>query len=524
MGVSDRNNMTHSSSLYGARYLCALLLSFPMWSGCAAFRPLDGIPARFMPENLKGESRSGKATIDPSLLSRPAPVNNEYRVEAGDVLGVYIESVLGRREEPPPVYFPPEGDAPPSLGYPVPIRNDGTLSLPLLPKPLQVRGLTVAEVEQKVIHAYTVDKKHLNPANARILVSLQVPRKYRILVIRQEAGNAPGGGGGGINFGSSRHGTGEIVSLPAYENDVLHALAGSQGGLPSLDAENAVYVVRRKKSGAGQPTPLLSNPGPGEVSPTRLMLPPSPGVTRASHSAATPRIHQASHGQTSYGHSALSPSIVPRSIGVPTNPGCQSCQTIADLPASFPMHLLARNGATIENSQVIKIPIRLGPNERPQFSPKDVILESGDIVFIESRDTEIFYTAGLLGGGQFTLPRDYDIDVLDAIAIAQGRTVGSGGGGSGISGGLGGYSALNQDVTISASSVVILRRMENGTQLPIKVDLYRAMREPKERVVIVPGDYVVLQYKPLEAVAAFFERHILQSAVFGIAAAQFNNN
>lgn len=505
----------------GSRFLCALLLSLPIWSGCAAFRPLDGIPARFMPDNLKGESRSGKATIDPSLLSQPAPLNNEYRVDAGDVLGVYIESVLGRREEPPPVYFPPEGDVAPSLGYPVPIRADGTLSLPLLPTPLQVRGLTISEVERKVIHAYTVEKKHLNPANARILVSLQVPRKYRVLVMRQEAGNA-GGGSGGINQGSARHGTGEIVSLPAYENDVLHALAGSQGGLPSLDAENAVYVVRRKRTGDGRPTPLLSNSKPGEVSPTRLTLPPSPGVTRASYNSATPQIRQASHGHTTFGHSAVSPSTLYGSTGVSSMPGCQSCQTIADLPSSFPMHLLSRNGATIENSQVIKIPIRLGPNERPQFSPKDVILESGDIVFIESRDTEIFYTAGLLGGGQFTLPRDYDIDVLDAIAIAQGRSVGSGGGGSGISGGLGGYSALNQDVTISASSVVILRRMENGTQLPIKVDLYRAMREPKERIVILPGDYVVLQYKPLEAVAAFFERHILQSAVFGIAASQFN--
>ena len=32
------------------------------------------------------------------------------------------------------------------------------------------------------------------------------------------------------------------------------------------------------------------------------------------------------------------------------------------------------------------------------------------------RDTEVYYTAGLLGGGQFPLPRDYDLDVMQAIA------------------------------------------------------------------------------------------------------------
>ena len=30
---------------------------------------------------------------------------------------------------------------------------------------------------------------------------------------------------------------------------------------------------------------------------------------------------------------------------------------------------------------------------------EDIILHDGDIVFIESRDTEVFFTGGLLGGG-----------------------------------------------------------------------------------------------------------------------------
>jgi hypothetical protein len=174
---------------------------------------------------------------------------------------------------------------------------------------------------------------------------------------------------------------------------------------------------------------------------------------------------------------------------------------------------------TIENQRVVKIPVRLGPGQTMQFSEQDIVLEDGDIVFIESRETEIFYTGGLLGGGQYTIPRDYDLDVLGAVSIAQGQ-----GNAGSAPRSIGGPSALNQDVTISASDVVILRQLPNGTQVPIKVDLYKALRNPAERVLIQPGDYIILQYTPTEAIAAFIERHLLEGALFGVAAAQFQTN
>jgi hypothetical protein len=171
------------------------------------------------------------------------------------------------------------------------------------------------------------------------------------------------------------------------------------------------------------------------------------------------------------------------------------------------------------NTHVVRIPIRLSPGEMATFNEADVILNDGDIVFIESRETEIFYTGGLLGGGQYTLPRDYDLDVLGAISIASGRQQ-AGGSGQGIGNRVGGISAMNQDISVSASDVVILRQLPDGSQIPIKVDLSRALREPRERVLIQPGDYIILQYKPLEAVAAFVERNLLAGSLFGLAAAQ----
>ena len=76
---------------------------------------------------------------------------------------------------------------------------------------------------------------------------------------------------------------------------------------------------------------------------------------------------------------------------------------------------------------------------------------------------------------------------------------------------------MNQDVTIGASRVVVLRQLPNGTQLPIAIDLNRALRDPAERIQIQPGDYVILQYTRAEAFAAFIERHLLEAALFSLA-------
>ena len=65
--------------------------------------------------------------------------------------------------------------------------------------------------------------------------------------------------------------------------------------------------------------------------------------------------------------------------------------------------------------------IRLSPEEVPSFTQEDVILGEGDVVVVETRNRDVFYTGGLLGGSEIPLPRDYDLDVLAAIAIAGGQ-------------------------------------------------------------------------------------------------------
>ena len=96
-------------------------------TGCAAFHPMEGVPARYLPTELKAGERNGKKTIDFSLLSQKPPVN--YLIDSGDVLAVYVEGEVGRKIDPPVVHFPLNHEAAPSFGLPFPVREDGTISL-----------------------------------------------------------------------------------------------------------------------------------------------------------------------------------------------------------------------------------------------------------------------------------------------------------------------------------------------------------------------------------------------------------
>lgn len=589
--------------------------------GCSALTPIKGVPVGAYPDDMRGGLRSGKETIDLSLLGQTPSA--QYLLDAGDVLGVYIEGVLGKREEVPPVYFPQNSETPPSLGYPIPIREDGTISLPLAGT-LTVRGMSVRQVEDRIRQAYTVDQQILQPGRDRILISLQRPRTYNVLVVRQEAGagelGMTSGNVGSVTLGVTKRGTGKMVALQAYKNDVLHALTET-GGLPGLDAENTIYVIRRRGSmpggmqpacqvppvfqpsphslppvgtqpelRQGPPTPVL----PAPVGPASFYAPrgssrgliqrmsgemparPAPiatgryapprwqtananrgssfgrprtaafqpavlsgqGETQPAQYGPAPEFDGGQQGPMEpqgpigpqgpeYGppqgpmQNDMGPGFAPQAPALTVGPSTQwqgGPQFDPAMPQPSPqdfanMNVLERFG---RNAQIVRIPVRLHPGEPLNITEQDIILHDGDIVFIESRETEIFYTGGLLGGGQYVLPRDYDLDVLGAVSIASGRQASSSG--TGFGNHIGGISALNQDISVSASDVIVLRKIPGGGQVPIRIDLNKAVRDPSQRVRIQPGDYVILQYKCHEAVAAFIERNLLAGGIIGLAA------
>lgn len=409
------------------------ILAFGL-TGCALFSPIRGIPARRVPPEILAEPRANKELLDLALLRQDEP--EEYLLDADDVLGVYIEGVLGTRDQPPPVHFPEDANIPPAIGFPTPVREDGTISLPLVSEhPINVAGLTVAEAEQAIRKAYTEERHILQPGNERIIVTLMRPRMYRVLVIREDFGPPDIGriGRTGV-LGAVRRGTGEAIDLPAYENDVLHALTAT-GGLPGLDAKNEIQIRR--------------------------------GMFKSDEERAM-RLEQIQQGAN-----------------------------------------LQRTESSDEN--LVRIPLRYKPGEKPHINKEDIILQTGDIVFIESRETDVFYTAGLLQGGQYQLPRDYDLTVLDAVSIA-GAPVGAG---SGIArAGFGGFSSQAATFGIPPSDLVLVRKLPDGSVVPISVDLTMAMIDPTENILVQPGDTLLLRYTPVEEVSNFLLSLIRVNVLF----------
>jgi Polysaccharide biosynthesis/export protein len=386
--------------------LAAALLAGVWSGGCAAVsNPVaDAIPVHRLPPEILGKRKDEEKTIPLSLLHQKPP--DIYRLGPGDVLSVFIEGVLpAEPKQSPPINLPPPEQnttVQPSLGFPIPVREDGTIALPYI-QPLKVEGRSIPDVQADIFKAYTAKPPEiLKPDAARIFVSLYKPRQYHILVVRQDSGGLTVGATGGL--GQTKRGTGYVVNLPAYENDVLTALVRT-GGLPGLDAENQVTVERGSIQNFDQKDEVLKHVNEGGVSPS------------------------------------------------------------------------------------IRIPLRLRPDEPIPFKPEDVILHNGDIVFIEARDTEVFYTGGLLPPKQYILPRDYDLDVVEAITFAAGPLLNGNISQNNLSG-----NVVQPGIGFpSPSLITILRHTPNGRQIPIRVNLNEALRDRRQRVLIQPGDFIILQ-------------------------------
>jgi len=166
----------------------------------------------------------------------------------------------------------------------------------------------------------------------------------------------------------------------------------------------------------------------------------------------------------------------------------------------YPSELVLPDGRAKTN--VTTIPLRVSPGEPLNWAPNDVILQTGDVVYVEARDPDVFYTGGLMPTGEWPLPRDYDLDILEAIALTQGPLY---------SGGLQTNNFLLAQQLLageiggpSPSLATVIRRTADGGQVAIRVDLNRALNDPSERILIHPGDFIVLQQTPGEALARYF--------------------
>ena len=399
-------------------------------TGCTAlFSPIDTIPASRVPPQFLAEPQANKVPIDVARLRIPKPKN--YTLDAGDVLGIFVEGVLGRFDEAPPINVSTvDSDLPPAIGFPIPVRQDGTISLPLV-KPIPVRGLTIEQAEALVQRTYRDGAEPILPENGRIIVTILRERTYRVFVVRQDNSLANRGNQfqgtfqfQGVYDRSDLSSRGYVLRLAAYQNDVLNALSQT-GGIPGVNAKSDIKILRG----------------------TRLQI--------EERDKKLQEFYRTNKGEDfPYG-------VIP----------------------SIP-----------DETNSISIPMRLRPGQTPDIRPEDIILRDGDIVYVESRETDVYYLGGLLGGGEFPIPRDFDLDCLQAISLAR-----TGSFGSGVQTGLLGGAAQ----TVPPTDLIILRQIPGRRQLAIRVDLNTALNDPRQRLYVKKGDTLLLRFKPQEEIINF---------------------
>ncbi|MBA4189734.1 MAG: hypothetical protein C0467_17245 [Planctomycetaceae bacterium] len=377
-------------------------------SGCAALtNPVsEGIPARLLPDEVLAEPKSELKDVPLNLLRINDP--GDYKLDKGDVLAIMADEILTKENQPVPIQFAQNANArkPAVQGVPVPVQDDGTILLPLL-DPINVKGKTLLETRDLIIDQMVNKKQIVVKGKERVLVDLLQPRRYRVLVVREDSGNSPtvsaGNYGSQVSFGGGRKGSAFSLLLEPGHNDLLQALTET-GGPPGFDAKHEIVIRRGKYDPA--------NPLKGFV----------------------------------------------------------------------------------------RVPIRARPSVPLTFSEADITLEDGDTVNIEARDTEVFYTAGLLPASIIPVPRDSDLRVTEAIMLVRGPLINGGFNQNQFT-----ASSVNTGVgNPNPSLVTVIRRLPNDQQILIRVDLNVAFRDLRENIIIQPGDTLVLQERPSESFTRYF--------------------
>lgn len=405
--------------------LAICLVAVTLLTGCASWtNPVaNGIPVRLVPDELLAQPKEAFEYIPWGALQRTPP--EKPIIQPEDVLGVYIVGVLGSENQLPPVQLPDASNVPPALGFPIPVRDDGTIPLPMIDDPVVV-DLTVEQAEAKLKHSYFEDQKILQP-NQSIIVTMIRPKHVRVVVVRQDSqgsrasqffrpqrNSLAAGVSGSLSL---RQGAGFELEIPATEADVLSALSLT-GGLPGIDAKDDILIYRKKKT-----------------------------------------------------------------LGPHANP-------------EDSMH-----------AEPQRIPLKVRKGSPHGILPRDISLGDGDIVVVENREPEWYYTGGLMFNQEIPLPYDYDLTVVEAVSRIGGPMLNGGFGGANLNGNIVSTGLGNP----SPSLLTVLRQAPNNQQVAIRVDLNEALRDPRENIIVKTGDILILQ----ETTGESFARYISNVFSFG---------
>jgi protein involved in polysaccharide export with SLBB domain len=97
-------------------------------------------------------------------------------IRPGDILAIFVNGVIGSRDDLPVIHLPRDRALFPAIGHPFVVQADGAVDLPLI-GPVAVGGLKLRDALQAVTKAYTVDHTILQSGRDNVVVSIL--RKYQ---------------------------------------------------------------------------------------------------------------------------------------------------------------------------------------------------------------------------------------------------------------------------------------------------------------------------------------------------------
>ncbi|MBI3465187.1 MAG: polysaccharide biosynthesis/export family protein [Planctomycetes bacterium] len=436
-----------------------LLLSLSLVTGCYAPLRTHGIPARELPDSYRTPVRTAGEPLNYATLTMPP--QEDYILGPNDVLEVIIHPRVRPDEDIRPVR--------------VTVMASGNIQLPLV-NLVHVAGLNLLQAHEAITKAYIEEGDIKDPG---VNVTLVEKSTTTVLVLGEVRTPGP-------------------YKLPKGETDVAHAIAVA-GGLTE-NAGNEIEVHRRPSlkggNSPGQREPSRSDRtglnrsrqlvGAGEPDTAVLIL------AEMDHGATPPAPpHKAGSvlpvAGSSDGHSAATDEPGLDVLGQPL---------VAELYHSAgPETPSPARGLRDESTGVLKIPLRGLPPDA--LRPEDVTLNTNDVVKVPSREDEVFYVVGKLNpqnfvrlttkgremGGGFLLPRDREVDVVTAVAMA-------------------GYI----DPIESPTHISVQRQGPDGQPMMIKVDLFKARYDRRENLLVQAGDIVYLDPDPAWWTRRTFDR------------------
>jgi protein involved in polysaccharide export with SLBB domain len=296
--------------------------------------------------------------------------------------------------------------------FPVRIASDGTVSLPLLPARVRVSSMTVGEAEQVMRNAYRAAEVIRRP---QLTVKVLEYKKNKIYVI------------GAVKKAG-------MYQLRPDHCDPLRAIAAAEG--VSEEAGTVVEIRRAVKGPWKKPEVVVRSPD-RTTSTNEGVL----GVAYVSNDESLKNAQEP-----------------PKRLGVLRPPGAFPIWAPdSSLPAS------PKKAAPDE--QIIRFDLT---SNDIRMRPDQLQLQNGDIVSVEKKKIRPFFVTGSVNKpGEFPMPMDRDIRVLEAVGMAGGILP-----------------------TSDPNNALLIRRPEGKPPIVIRIELDRAGRHPQENLSLMEGDVI----------------------------------